>query len=150
MNLLPDTSFLCALYREQPNSELARACYEELGEPLSITAAIEFEFRASIELQVFLHAKDRAKGYGAGEAAAMLAAFESNLALGAVRVVPCDWGLVFRHAQRIAEGHTRADGNRAWDVLHVSSAIHLGARAFATFDDRQRRLARRHGLKIAP
>ncbi|RRJ95927.1 PIN domain-containing protein [Opitutaceae bacterium TAV4] len=150
MNVLPDTSFLCALYREQPNSELARAFYEELGEPLSITSALEFEFRTSIELQVFLHAKDRTKGYGEGDAAAMLAAFEGNLALGAVRVVPCDWALVFRHAQRIAEITTRTTGNRAWDVLHVASAVHLGARGFASFDDRQRRLARKHGLKVGP
>lgn len=150
MNVLPDTSFLCALYREQANSDLARDFYAELTEPLSITAALEYEFRAAIELQVFLHSQDRTKGYHAGEATAMIVAFESNLALGAVRIVPCDWPVVFRHAQRLTENHTRRTGHRAWDVLHIASAVHLGATTFATFDARQRRLARTHHLKVGP
>ncbi|MDR1281616.1 MAG: type II toxin-antitoxin system VapC family toxin [Opitutaceae bacterium] len=150
MNFLPDTSFLCALYHEQSNSDLVNACLEEFDEPLSITAALEFEFRASVELQVFLRKGDRSKGYSEGEAAAVLAAFESNLSRGAVRIVPCDWALVFRHAQRIAEKSCRTDGIRSMDILHVASAIHLGAHAFATFDERQRRLARKHELKTIP
>ena len=36
------------------------------------------------------------------------------------------------------------------DILHVAAALTLGARVFVSFDDRQRKLARRARLKVLP
>ncbi|MCX6867783.1 MAG: hypothetical protein NTV46_16505 [Verrucomicrobia bacterium] len=41
-------------------------------------------------------------------------------------------------------------GNRSWDVLHVATALHCGARTLLSFDLRQRTLAAANGLKVAP
>ncbi len=39
---------------------------------------------------------------------------------------------------------------RSLDILHVAAALPLGARVFVSFDDRQRKLARRARLKVLP
>jgi len=36
------------------------------------------------------------------------------------------------------------------DVLHVATALHLGAREFLTFDANQRKLAAAEKLKVTP
>jgi len=39
---------------------------------------------------------------------------------------------------------------RCLDILHVAAALTLGARVFVSFDDRQRKLARRARLNVLP
>ncbi len=41
-------------------------------------------------------------------------------------------------------------GHRSLDVLHVATALHLGAREFLTFDLNQRKLASAEKLKVKP
>jgi predicted nucleic acid-binding protein len=41
-------------------------------------------------------------------------------------------------------------GHRSLDVLHVATALHLGAREFLTFDANQRKLATAEKLKVKP
>jgi predicted nucleic acid-binding protein len=41
-------------------------------------------------------------------------------------------------------------GHRSLDVLHVATALHLGAREFLTFDANQRKLALAENLKVKP
>jgi predicted nucleic acid-binding protein len=41
-------------------------------------------------------------------------------------------------------------GHRAFDVLHVATALHLGVRDFLSFDAGQRRLATNTKLKVKP
>jgi len=36
------------------------------------------------------------------------------------------------------------------DILHVATALHLGAREFLSFDGNQRKLARAEGMKAKP
>ena len=45
---------------------------------------------------------------------------------------------------------TVTGGHRAFDILHVAAAVHLGADEFLTFDSNQRRLALATGLKPGP
>ena len=62
--------------------------------------------------------------------------------------MPFDWADVHARAIRLSEKHTVSNGNRAFDILHVAIALHLGAREFLTFDERQRRLAEAEGLTV--
>ena len=39
---------------------------------------------------------------------------------------------------------------RSLDILHVAAALTLGARVVVSFDDRQRKIARRARLKVLP
>jgi hypothetical protein len=57
----PDTSFLCSLYRRQIHSVAAIAYRRTMSGLLSFTSLLEFEFLQSIELQVWLHSRDRSK-----------------------------------------------------------------------------------------
>lgn len=143
----PDTSFVCALYRRQANSPEAIAWKRAMAEPLQVTALLEFEFLQSVRLQVWLHGQDRSKGFGEREAAQMVRDWESDLAVGAMEMAPCDMPGVLRYAGALSAAHTARGGHRTLDVIHVATAVHLGARNFLTFDARQKALARRAGLK---
>jgi predicted nucleic acid-binding protein len=148
MRVYPDTSFLCALYREQDNSARADAVYHKLGAPLPVTALVLFEFRQSVRLQTFLHRKDAAKGYAEREGTQMLADLQSDLAENRLQIRDVDWAIVIDTAETLSSQQTGAGGYRAFDVLHVATAIELGATEFLTFDSRQAALARGAGLKV--
>lgn len=146
----PDTSFLCALYREQDNSRGADALFASLTEPLAITSLTAFEFRQSVRFQAALFAKDRKRGYPAIEGARMLADFDSDIASGALVVVPAEWPEVHSIAERLSAQHTPTGAHRALDVLHVATALHLRARQLFTFDANQAALAKAEGLAVRP
>ena len=147
MNDYPDTSFLCAVYRKQDNSLLADAYKATRAEPLPYTSLLEFEFTQAIRLQVWLHQADRNKGYGQREADQMLADWSADVASGVNVLVPCDLESVLHLARRLSDQRTTHHGHRTLDILHVATAVHLGAKNFLTFDTRQRSLARFLGLK---
>lgn len=148
MTVYPDTSFLCALYREQENSKLADAWRKAMGEVLPITTLLLFEFRQSVRFQTWLHRKDATKGYGGKEGAKMLADLQCDLDAGLVEIVPTDWAKVHATAEQLSARNTGKDGPRAFDILHVATALEVGAERLLTFDARQSALAKAAGLKV--
>jgi predicted nucleic acid-binding protein len=148
MSVYPDTSFLCALYRQQDNTTEAIAYRASMKEPLPVTALGLFEFRQSVRWQTFLHRKDVNKGYGDREGSRMLADLESDLAAGLLQIAPVDWAKVISAAEQLSAQHTGRGGNRGFDILHIATALELGAKVFLTFDARQSALARAMGLKV--
>ena len=56
----------------------------------------------------------------------------------------------FTAAETLSTRHTITSGHRSFDVLHVATALHLGAREFLTFDVNQRKLAAAEKLKVKP
>lgn len=147
MNEYPDTSFLCALYRVQDNSASAAAHRATMSGPVKVSELLEFEFLQSIRLQVWLHGQDKRKGFGQSEADQMIANWEADLATGVVEIVACDSSAVMRQAASLSRSHTAKGGHRTLDVLHVATAVHLGAMEFLSFDSRQKKLAKTAGLK---
>ena len=77
MRCYPDTSFLCAIYRERAGSEAASAYVARLGEPLNITSLLQFEFEQGVRFEIFRNGRDRTRGYGEGEGSGMLVDFET-------------------------------------------------------------------------
>jgi predicted nucleic acid-binding protein len=144
----PDTSFLCSVYRKQIHTPAALAYKEAMTEPLCFTRLLEFEFLQAIELQVWLHSADHKKGYSRREADQMIDDWETDIASGLNELVPCDSDAVLRLAGFYSEQRTAQGGHRSLDILHVATAVHLGAKEFLTFDERQRALAKHAGLKI--
>lgn len=144
----PDTSFLCSVYREQVHSPVADAYRAAMTESLHFTSLLEFEFIQAIRLQIWLHAADRKKGYSEREADLMIADWERDVAKGLNRLVPCDMDAVLRLARTFSLKRTAHCGHRTLDVLHVATAVHLGAEEFLTFDARQRELAAHAGLRL--
>ena len=145
-----DTSFLCSAYRRQEHTLRALAIRETLIEPLHFTSLLEFEFLQAIELQVWLHSRDKTKGYTRREADGMIADWESDVATGVNRLVAFDMDAVLRLSRVLSGQVTARGGHRTLDIFHVATSVHLGARKFITFDERQRALARHAGLEVVP
>ncbi|MEX1111511.1 MAG: type II toxin-antitoxin system VapC family toxin [Chthoniobacterales bacterium] len=147
MKAFPDTSFLCSIYREQAFSRGADVLFAAAPKPLPVSTLLLFEFRQSVRLQIFLHTRDRTKGFSKPEGEAMLRDLRVDLAAGVIGVVPVDWSEVHNLAEILSAKHTESDGHRLADLLHVATALQLGAEQFLTFDANQRKIARAEGLK---
>ena len=78
----------------------------------------------------------------------VLGRHEADFLEGIFRHAPLDWNDALREAERLGAAHLTETGARSGDLLHVASAVILGAREFLTFDERQAKLARRAGLKV--
>ncbi len=147
MKAFPDTSFLCSVYREQAFSREADDLFYKTPKPLPVTSLLLFEFRQSVRLQVFLRAKDRKKGFTKAEGEAMLRDLRADLSSGVIAVVPVDWTEVHNLAEMLSAKYTESGGHRFADLLHVATALQLGAQQFLTFDANQRAIARFEGMK---
>jgi predicted nucleic acid-binding protein len=150
MIAFPDTSFLCAFYRRQDNSPAAAAYFKAMPEALHVSGLLLYEFRQSVRFQVWLHARDKSKGYPQADGDRALADLQTDLDTGALVVVTADWPDVHRLAETLSKRHTTTGGHRSLDVLHVATALHLGAREFLTFDTNQIKLALAEKLKVKP
>jgi predicted nucleic acid-binding protein len=150
MTAFPDTSFLCALYVRQDNSPAAAAHFKSMTEALHVSSLVRYEFRQSVRFQVWLHSRDKTRGYPQAVAGAALEMLEANMDSGAVVPVTAEWPDVHRLAETLSRRHTMTGGHRAFDVLHVATALHLGVRDFLSFDAGQRRLATAEKLKVKP
>ena len=148
MKVFPDTSFLCASYREQANSDRADAFLKRFEGPLPVSSFLLLEFRQSVRLQARLFAKDRNKGFSEREGKEMLRALQTDLASGELEMVAPDWADVHRIAEELSARHTTARGHRLADIMQVATAIHLGADAFLTLDANQRLLAEAEGMNV--
>lgn len=148
MSVYPDTSFLCAMYREQNNSQRADVWLDSYALALPVSTLLLLEFRQSIRFQIRLCDNDRSKGFSKTEGMAMLRALQADLAAGVLEMVAPDWADVHRIAEELSAKHTEAGGHRLADILHVATAIHLGADHFLTFDANQQRLAAAEGMEV--
>ncbi len=144
----PDTSFLCALYVAQSTSTRALAFMQCQPTALISTSLLLYEFRQSVHFQVFRHSKDATQGYPLSVAKAALSTLQANISAGVFRQGRVDWADVHKIAERLTFKYTVKGGHRSFDILHVASAIHLGATEFLTFDGNQKKLAEAEGLRV--
>ena len=80
----------------------------------------------------------------------MLADLQSDIDSGVVEIVPVDWARVHSLAEQLSSQNTSKSGYRAFDILHVATALELGAKELLTFDVRQGEMAKVAGLKAKP
>ena len=148
MNVYPDTSFLCAIYREQNNSKRADAFNDQFAGSLPVSTFLLLEFRQSVRFQARLFEKYRSKGFSKTEGAGELRALQSDIADGILEMVAPDWADVHRIAEELSAKYTESGGHRLADILHVATAVHLGAEKFLTFDANQKKLAEAEGMVV--
>jgi predicted nucleic acid-binding protein len=148
MNVFLDTSFLCSLYRRQIHSPVAIEFMASVKGALPVSSLLVLEFRQSVRLQTRLFSLDRKKGFPSAEGARMLRDLQSDLVAGVLSMKAIDWADVHRIAEQLSDRHTREGGHRLADLLHVATALHLGAESFLTFDDQQRKLAVEEGMEV--
>jgi predicted nucleic acid-binding protein len=138
-----DTSFAVSLYVPDIHSSRAIAAMAKMKGAVLITALVEVELCNSIELRRFR------KELTAREAKSASWAFEQDIQTGVFSVQPIP-ASAFENARRLARKHTASLGTRSLDLLHVASALTLGAATLYSFDVSQRKLAQAAGLTLGP
>ncbi len=146
--VFPDTSFLCGLYVPQSSSARAITFISRQPTAVEVSSLLLYEFRQSVQFQVFRHAKDRRQGYPLSVAQLALAALQSDVKAGALHLASVDWADVHQRAEHLSLQYTRNGGHRTVDILHVATALHMGASEFLTFDVNQKKLAVAEGLVV--
>ncbi len=141
MTFYADTSLLASLYLNDARAAESVALLRSRSIPVTVLGRIEL-FNA-LQLAVF-----RCQILAA-EAAAVRATVEQDLASGVLRMTPLP-ARVFERAEALVASHSAALGARSLDVLHVATALELGANVFLTYVQRQAALARAAGLRLRP
>jgi predicted nucleic acid-binding protein len=142
------TSFLCALYRLQDNSEKAFAFMERFKGEIIVSSQVLWEFRQSARFQVFRHQSDKTRGFSKSEAERMIGALNANVKAGNLKLETVEWPDVHSIAETLSASHTMKGGHRPMDILHLATAKHLGLKHFLTFDGNQKKLAQAEGLVV--
>ncbi len=113
-----------------------------------ISALARYEFQQAVWFDVWRRANGHSTGLSETDAHSGLAAFDLDLTGSVWNLAHPDWESIVLQAERLALDHTPRDGARAMDILHVATALHIGATEFLTFDTNQRRLAEAVGLTV--
>ena len=85
-----------------------------------------------------------------GEMTQGLLYFERDLEKGIYQLIALENGNLFQRASQLSHRYAQEFGVRYLDMLHVASALLVGATRFLTFDARQGKLAKAVGLQVKP
>jgi predicted nucleic acid-binding protein len=140
-----DTSFLLALYVEGDFFHIqASRLAAKFKEPIPLTLLSELELVNGIRRSL----------------AARIISVEEHNSIFRQMAEDESQGILIRHAIHQADHFAKARelskrftpelSARSLDILHVAAALLLKAGDFVSFDDRQRVLAKKAGLKLAP
>ncbi len=138
-----DTGLLLKLYTLESNSVEAITLVRAYGAPILFTGLQQTELRNA------LFRKAARKEMTSRELKISLGRLQGDLDAGVLHIPALEWPGVWADADRLTSKHALATQCRTLDVLHVAVALQLGVKIFATTDQRQLKLARKAGLKIA-
>lgn len=139
-----DSSFLVSLYLRDANAEVARREMSAHPREIALSRIAGLEVRNAFRLAVFR------KWITPAQEGRVQALFDSDSRGGFLRPVPFSADEIFAEAERVSRTHTALSGNRSLDILHVVCACLTELEVFASFDERQRKLAEKVGLRVAP
>lgn len=141
MSCYLDTSVLFSLYVPDANTAAAVSKTHAAARPFLCTDFAEFEFVNALSLRHFR------RELSLSQVKEVLALFRQDLESGTLRSARIP-SVAFERAREIARQHTAKLGTRSLDILHVASALALGATQLITFDERQAKLASFVGLRL--
>lgn len=148
MSAFADTSFLFAFYFPREASARAVEAVQSAAEPLIITSLVDFEFRQAVWFEVFLRRNGQPRGLSEEQAQTGLAAYELDCEQGVWTTSGLEMERLMASARELSFKHTARTGCRAFDLLHVASALATDARSFWSFDRTQCALAQTEGLVV--
>ncbi len=139
-----DSGILVKIHVKETTSPEAIRLVLRTAPPLPLTHFQELEIRNAIRLK-----------YSRGEISdtemtGALDDFQDDIDAGRYERPAYDLPQVFRRAGELSHAHTVATKCRSLDLLHVAAALVIGCREFASFDERQRAIARKSGLTVLP
>jgi predicted nucleic acid-binding protein len=139
-----DTSFLFSLYGADSGTAKARARMANQSQALTIHPLNDAELVNAVHLSVFRKAQPASDGDK------ILRAWQADTAARRLVLHTLPLADVVTETVRLAGKHTRKHGYRIFDIMHVASALLLGADTFLSFDKDQRALAKAEGLIVGP
>ena len=139
-----DTSIVIKGYIREANSPAAVEILQANKRPIPFSHILEIELRTGIRLK---HGRGEIT---AAEMKASLKAVESDLASGVLARPDYDLEAVYTRAETLSAKHAAATLARSADILHIAAALEAGCTVFASFDDRQRKIAILADLKAIP
>jgi hypothetical protein len=86
--------------------------------------------------------------YSEPEMIRSLSHVDEDFADGDLKLVDLLWRAALDKSVSLSRQHAHKLGTRSLDILHVASALELGAKRFVTYDTRQARLAEACGLNL--
>ena len=137
-----DSGFLCSLHAPDAHTARVVAHMKRRKHPLPFTALHRLEFRNAFRLRVFR------KEITTEQKELSILAMLSDVAAGVFAFADVNWPEMLMEAERLSAQHSEFLGTRSLDILHVASALILGAQEFLTFDVRQASLATVAGLSV--
>ena len=137
-----DTSVIVKLYIKEEYCLEASKWLKENNEAIPLTRFHELEFINAFQLKQFRTEMTP------DETRLTLLRFEEHEKKGIYYRPQLDWSSIFSHAINLSKKRSANIGSRSLDILHVASALSIGAKRFLTVDDRQSRLATLAGMKI--
>lgn len=139
-----DSGLLVKAHCPEPDMALAHELIKACAAPLPFTELHGLEVRTALRLKQF-------RGeLTAAELAGALQTLQEDLAAGLMAKPALDLAAMFHRAEALSARHVADIGARSLDILHVAAALELDADAFASFDERQRAVAHKAGLKLLP
>jgi hypothetical protein len=140
-----DSSFLCALY-------LPGDKYEPTARPIAarFTESIPYPALSELELHNSAYRGVAIGLFNAQSCTKILRQIRQDQANGILKVYRLPFDDHFAQAMTLSDRFTATHNCRTLDVLHLAAAILLQAPKFASFDNRQRKMAANLGLEIFP
>lgn len=144
MKAYADTGFVVSLYKAETTSAAAAAIMGRLQAPVWLSQLGELELHNAFQLAVFRGEIDTASAIRKKQL------FAEDLAKGVFFIQPVPAAALYSKAIELAERHSAILGTRSLDLMHVTAALILKADLFLSFDERQRKVAEKEGMAVAP
>lgn len=149
-----DTNFLTALISVGAHGDEAERLRDKAIEagwpPFPVTFLTRMEVVNALYQQVFF-ARNGVPGIHASPEATAIgdSLFSDELKLGeTMAVAEIDIEMLGEAFEMLVRRHTIKHGFRAYDLIHVASALILGCDIFWSFDAKAKKLAKLEGLKV--
>jgi predicted nucleic acid-binding protein len=136
-----DTSVIVKLYIKETYSREASAWISANNEAIPKTIFHELEFTNAIRLKQFRNEMSNR------EAGIVFQRFNKHEKESIFYRPQINWSDAFTRSLELSKNHTKTTGSRSLDIIHVASALSMGADRFFTFDEKQSQLASAAGLQ---
>ncbi len=144
MSATADSSLIVALYLAEVDSARADAACAAVPPPILLTDWHRVEIANAFQRAV------KNGRITSSQAAQLWQDFTDDVTVGRFEIVAIDHAAVLTRTLTLTQKHTAKTGTRSLDLIHIASALELGATDFLSFDHRQRQAASAEGLNIAP
>lgn len=137
-----DPSVLALLYLREPRSQAIAMWRWRLSGSLPVTHHGRVEIVNAIALAAFRKKLTIEQGSRAWQS------LNEDFAVGRLTQVDILWRAALNRAAEFSRNFSADLGTRSLDVLHVSCAVGLGLPNFLSFDEKQKALAAKVGLRV--